>query len=242
MHAINCAQIKVRSLHDEPKGCRRVDLRGHIVIISDLESLMDIWETNKILLFIAFVIPGFISLKTYELLLPSVTKESAKQLIDAITYSCVNYALLLWPIYEVEVSQVQLDHPSVYVAFYVLVLLVAPIAWAYLFSELRRTEFFQTAMPHPTLKPWDYVFEKRNEYWIIATLKDGKQIAGLYGSSSFASSAPAPEQLYLEEAWVLNDDGGFDRKRLDTAGIMILSTDLVTIELFNVTHGGNNVR
>ena len=36
-------------------------------------------------------------------------------------------------------------------------------------------------------------------------LKDGTLIAGKYAGNSFASSAPADEQLYLEETWILND-------------------------------------
>lgn len=52
---------------------------------------MDIWDTNKLILFIAFVIPGFVSLKTYELLVPANMKDSDKRLIDAVAYSSVKY-------------------------------------------------------------------------------------------------------------------------------------------------------
>ena len=45
---------------------------------------MDIWEANKLVLFIAFVVPGFVSLKTYELVFPGVPKDSAQQLIDTV--------------------------------------------------------------------------------------------------------------------------------------------------------------
>jgi Family of unknown function (DUF6338) len=203
---------------------------------------MDIWETNKLLLFIGFVVPGFVSLKLYELLLPSTPKESAKQLIDAVAYSCINYALLFWPIFLVEKNQVRSTHPGVYITFYVFVLLVAPVAWVFLFQALRTTRFMQRALPHPTAKPWDYVFGQQKPYWMLVTLKDGKKIAGRYDTSSFASSAPAPEQLYLEETWVLNGDDGFERRRTDTAGILILAPDVVTIELFHVTYGDNHVR
>ena len=71
---------------------------------------MDIWDANKLLLFIAFVIPGFVSLKTYELLFPGAPKESDKLLIDAVAYSSINYALLLWPIYSIETHQVRQSH------------------------------------------------------------------------------------------------------------------------------------
>jgi hypothetical protein len=203
---------------------------------------MDIWDANQLLLFIAFVIPGFVSLKTYELLLPGAPKESDKLLIDAVAYSSINYALLLWPIYTVETHKVRESDPNAYVLFYVFVLLIAPIAWACVLKKLRTTEFFQRSMPHPTAKPWDFVFAQRKPYWAIVTLKDGKKIAGRYDSASFASSAPAPEQLYLEENWVLNDDGGLDRPRTETAGILILSSEIVTVEFFKLTAGENNGR
>lgn len=141
---------------------------------------MDIWDINKLLLFIGFVIPGFISLKVYELLFPSATKESAKQLIDAVAYSSINYALLLWPIYEIETSHIRSSHPTAYIFFYFFVLFIAPVVWACLLKRLRTTQYFQRILPHPTAKPWDYVFGQRRPYWIIVTLKDGKQIAGKY--------------------------------------------------------------
>lgn len=202
---------------------------------------MDIWETDKLLLFIAFVVPGFISLKTYELLFPRAPKKSADQLIDAIAYSSVNYALLLWPIFEIELHDVRSTSPTLYILFYVFVLLLAPILWACLLRKLRTTKFIQKTMPHPTAKPWDYVFGQLKPYWIIVTLKDGKQIAGRYGKLSFASSSPANEQIYLQETWKLKPNGGFDRARVDSAGIIILSSDIVTVEFFNITTGARNV-
>jgi hypothetical protein len=96
-------------------------------------------------------------------------------------------------------------------------------------------------MPHPSPKPWDYVFGQRKEFWLIVTMKDGKKIGGKYGTSSFTSSAPAPEQIFLEEAWMLNNDDGFERPRSGGAGIMILQ-DIATIEFFNITYGDANVR
>lgn len=38
---------------------------------------MDIWEVDKLILFIAFVIPGFIALKMYELIFPGEEKDSS---------------------------------------------------------------------------------------------------------------------------------------------------------------------
>lgn len=203
---------------------------------------MDIFEGNSLALFIAFVIPGFVSLKAYGLFVPDAPKKSDKLFIDAVAYSSINYALLLWPIYWIENLEVRQSHPFMYVLFYVLVLLIAPILWAYVLKRLRTTEFLQRSMPHPTSKPWDFLFSQRKPYWVIVTLKDEKKIAGRYDSASFASSAPATEQLYLEETWVLNNDGGFERPRTETAGIIILSSEIVTVEFFKLTAKDDNGR
>lgn len=203
---------------------------------------MDIWEADKLVLFIAFLIPGFVSLKTYELLYPSSAKETSALLVDAVAFSCINYAILLWPIYAIEQSTLRSNCLALYLAFYTFVLFITPISWVCILKALRSTAFVRAALPHPTAKPWEYVFGLRKPFWIIATLKDGKKIGGLYGCESFASSAPAPEQLYLEQAWELNNDGYFERPRENTAGIMILADDVVTLELFHVTYGGKNER
>lgn len=198
---------------------------------------MNVWEIDKLVLFIAFVIPGFVSLKVYELLLPRAPRDSSQQVVDAVAYSCVNYALLFGPIYLVESTGVGSSHPTLHALFYVFVLLLAPVLWAFALRLLRRTQFLQSILPHPTAKPWDYVFSQRKQYWALVTLTSGQRVAGRYGPNSFASSAPAPEQLYLEETWVLNADGGFERPRTESAGILVLAPDIATVELFAVSFG-----
>ena len=101
----------------------------------------------------------------------------------------------------------------------------------FLWKYLRSREFFQKNAPHPTARPWDYVFSQRKPYWVKITLKDGTLVAGKYAEKSFTSSSPAPEQIYLEETWILNDKGGFERVKNDTAGVIILSSEISYIEL-----------
>ncbi|WP_291553213.1 DUF6338 family protein [Comamonas sp. SCN 65-56] len=192
---------------------------------------MDIWGANKLLLFIAFAIPGFISLKSYEVLCPSSGKSSSDRLIDVVTYSCINYAILYLPIRWVEVSDIPKNSPFCYYIFYLLVLIIAPFMWALLWKKIRTSEFFQKNAPHPTEKPWDFLFEQRKPYWVKVTLNNGKIIAGRYDSRSFASSAPADEQIYLEETWILDEHGAFLRKIDRTSGTLILANNISHVEL-----------
>lgn len=192
---------------------------------------MDIWEVDKLILFIAFVIPGFISIKAYQLLCPGNERSTSDQLVDAIAYSSINYALLIFPIITIESGDLREAHLFLYYMFYVLVLFVAPIIWVLIWRYLRTRNFFLRNAPHPTGKPWDYLFSQRKEYWIKVILKDGTVIGGLYSLKSNASSAPAPEQIYLEETWLLNENGAFIRKKNDTEGVIILSSEISHLEL-----------
>ncbi|AIV05950.1 hypothetical protein HYO55_15030 [Vibrio parahaemolyticus] len=199
---------------------------------------MSIWDIDKLQLFIMFVIPGFISIKTYELLYPSQLRDSSKQIVDAITYSCINYAILYWFIDAIE-SQTgegsfKAVHPNLYLLFYVFVLLVFPVILAFLWKALRESETFKANLHHPTQKPWDYFFSQGKCFWVKVTLKDGSVIGGYYGENSFASSAPAEEQLYLEQTWKLNENGGFERKVNATAGVIILTSEISHIEFRDV--------
>lgn len=192
---------------------------------------MDIWETDKLALFIAFVIPGFISIKAYQLAFPGTERAISDQLIDAIAYSSINYALLIFPIISIESGNLKETYRFLYYLFYVFVLFFAPIIWVLIWKYLRTRNFFQRNAPHPTAKPWDYVFAQRKPYWVKVTLNNGAIIAGRYADKSFASSAPAPEQIYLEETWVINQNGGFVRAKNNTAGVIILSNEISHIEL-----------
>jgi hypothetical protein len=192
---------------------------------------MDIWEIDKLALFLAFVIPGFISIKAYQLAFPGTERATSDQLIDAIAFSSINYALLIFPIISIESGNLQESCKFLYCLFYVFVFFIAPIVWVFIWKYLRTRDFFQRNAPHPTAKPWDYVFAQRKPYWVKVILKDGTIIAGRYADKSFVSSAPAPEQIYLEETWILNDKGGFLRAKNNTAGVIILSDEISHIEL-----------
>ena len=194
---------------------------------------MNIWDENKLVLFIAFVVPGFIAIKVYELLSPSAQVDTSKQVIDAVSYSCLNYGFLLWPIYFVESSNLRTNNPQVYALFYMGVLFFAPVLLVLFWKYLRGLDWIQKFVPHPTQKPWDFVFSQRRTCWVIVTLKNGEKIGGMYGPNSFASSAPAEEQIYLEETWLLNEDGGFDCKAEQTSGIIILSSEILSVEFMH---------
>lgn len=201
--------------------------------------MMNIWDADKLVLFVAFAIPGFIALKAYELMFPGIREDPGNQIVDAVAYSCINYALLIWPVVAVEALGWRAGHPVLYGVFWLFVLFVAPVLWSFLWGLTRTRKFFQRALIHPIQKPWDFLFAQRKAFWVKIVLNDGTKIGGKYADRSFASSAPAEEQIYLEESWILNDKGGFERPKNRTAGILVLASQIAYLEFYCVEVDAN---
>jgi hypothetical protein len=86
---------------------------------------------------------------------------------------------------------------------------------------------------HPVPKAWDYFFRQGTPCWIVATLKDGRIVAGLYGPNSFASSFPSEEDLYLEKLCKLSPQGKIEGVADFSIGGIIRMENVQLLELFD---------
>jgi len=103
-----------------------------------------------------------------------------------------------------------------------------PILVIKLLSWKPALKYFNNPIP----KPWDYVFLKREPYWIIIHLKDGKWIGGIYNKDSYASVYPIEEQIYLQEVWELDEKGKFIKPIERSKGIIVMRESISSVELF----------
>src|SRR5437879_282533 len=158
---------------------------------------MDIWNVDKLTLFLIFFLPGFISMKVYDLLVPGEARDFSKSLFEAVAYSTLNFAVLFWLIALIHTGNFYRQHPVSYFLAVMLIMIAVPAFWPFAFLKLSSWQPLARRFIHPIRKPWDYVFGKRDPYWVIVHLRDGRRIGGRYDTESFASSSPAEEQLYL---------------------------------------------
>jgi hypothetical protein len=69
---------------------------------------------------------------------------------------------------------------------------------------------------------WDYVMHQRQPGWIRIHLKDGQGlVGGVFGDRSFGSLDPQRADVYLEQAWQLDDQGGFVQVLPGTRGLWV---------------------
>ena len=193
---------------------------------------MDIWQIDRLALFLVFSIPGFVSMKVYDLLIPGERRDFSKSLLEVIGYSALNLALLSWLIILIHSKGFYDRHQPLYFGSLFLILFVFPALWPFVYRKVSSWSFVSKQIIHPIEKPWDYVFGKRQCFWVIVHLKDKRKIGGRYSTSSFASSYPAKEQIYLEEVWELGEKGNFVKPIERSKGIVILGDEIMAIELF----------
>ena len=193
---------------------------------------MDIWNVDKLTLFLVFFLPGFISMKVYDLMVPGQPRDFSKSLVEAISYSTLNFAALFWLIVLIQTGDFYRRHFILYSLSVAVIMVGVPACWPFVFLRLSTWRPIARHLVHPIRKPWDYVFGKRDPFWIIVHLQNGQKIGGRFDVESFASSDPADEQIYLEEVWILDDGGRFVSRVERSRGIIIMKDEIRAVEFF----------
>ena len=195
---------------------------------------MDIWSSEKLALFLIFFLPGFISMKVYDLLVPGEPRDFSKSFLEAISFSTLNFAALFPLIVWMQTSNLYKDHLYGFWLCVVAIMVLVPSIWPFAFLGLVKLPFVADIIVNPIQKPWDYIFSKRKSYWVVVHLKDGRKIGGKFGAKSYASSNPAEEQSYLQEVWRLDEAGSFIEAVKESGGILIMSGEISAVEFFQV--------
>ena len=102
---------------------------------------MNIWEIDKVLLFIVLVLPGFISLKVYNLIVANKNRDFSKSVVEAVCYSILNFSILSWLILIISKGNFNNSHPVLYWASIALIFVIAPTAWPFIFLWLSKLKF-----------------------------------------------------------------------------------------------------
>lgn len=190
---------------------------------------MNVWTIDRIIIFLFLFIPGFISIKVYDLFVSREPRDFSKSIPEVMGYSALNFVFFSWLLILIHTG----NFVEKYFVWYLIIIFIIgcifPIIWPIIFFFIRKSHFLQKYTVHPILKPWDFVFGKREPYWVVIHLKNGDMICGKYGYRSFSSSYPAPEQIYLEEVWY-QEDGVFTEPVDRSAGIIVMGDEIRAVE------------
>lgn len=195
---------------------------------------MEVFNVDTLTLFVLFFVPGFVSIKVYELIVPSDKRNWSESILEAVSYSCLNFALLFWLVLLINKEGFIVDHPASYYFGTVMILFVFPAVWPIIGKSMLSAKFLRGKVLHLTPKSWDYFFAKGQPCWVLVHLKNGELIGGLYSEESFSSSYPNIEDVYLEQVWKVDENGEFTEKVAQTMGLWVNKEYFDYLEFFSL--------
>jgi len=196
----------------------------------------ELLSVEKLQLFLMFVVPGFVAIKVYDLFVPSGHRAASDTIVEAVTYSMVNLALMCWAMVLLIWYRVPEEHPVWYGVVTFVVLFVSPAILGAATWKLRTWGRLHRFIQHPMPTAWDFFFSKRPSCWVLFHLTDGKTVGGRFGCESYATSYPEEAEVYVEEAWRIDDHGRFSEVA-GTRGMIVRRSECQAIEFFKANGG-----
>ncbi len=196
--------------------------------------MTELLNADNLSLFLYFVVPGFVAMKVYDLIVPSERRKFGDSLIEVVSFSMFNLVLTFWIIAEINKPEFRSSSPVLYYFATFIVVSVIPAGLAVATHKLLESRFLRGKILHPTPTGWDYFFGKGQPCWILFHLKSGTKLGGLYGHNSFASSFPNEQEVYVQEIWRVDELGRFIERVQGTAGAVVKHEECTLIELFTM--------
>ena len=195
----------------------------------------DIWSVDKLTLFSAFVLPGFISMQIYRLFIAGDDSDVVKTLPAIISYSALHYLIFGW---------VLLINSGRWLIFWsYIVVLLLPIFWPFVillirdYAKWRKVLWPPTgllkAMLKPEATPWDRVLTNRQRF-VRITLKDGGFVGGFLADGSEVSTHPSEQQLFIRNEHLIDQATGEIGDRIESTGVFVSGSEMKLIELIEV--------
>lgn len=195
----------------------------------------DLFAPEKLVFFVVLVIPGFVALKVWEMLVPTARRTYQHSIIDGLTYGILNFVLLFW-LLKLAAENLTWDAHPVWLTVAVVGYGFAfPALCTILLFRIRNSKPIRKWMLNPTPTAWDSFFGQRKPVWILVHLKNGNLLGGLFGHNSYASSNPEdPEiqDIYIEQVWGVDGMGRFSDAIPLSKGVLIGSTEIEYFEFF----------
>jgi branched-subunit amino acid ABC-type transport system permease component len=191
------------------------------------------------LLLVAVVLPGAIYQWAFERQVSAFGVSFADRLLRFVAVSVIFHLILGWP--EYLVYRLLRDEPHPYVAQFaaawimVLAIVAFPAvagsmlgglyaskqtregwSWARRWLSASTEErLLRAALGRtPAPRAWDHLFSDRPTVYLRVRTVDGDWLAGRFAGRSYASGFPHEVDLYLEEAWEVDDDGQLGKSGL----------------------------
>lgn len=206
--------------------------------------MVNFWGIDNFYLILTFIVPGLIIFYVRSKFITGRTRSHTENILSYLVLSLVYYALII-PIIEVALS---IRHPwGIRALIWICLTLIGPALLGFLLGAEAQKEWLtqitnklHLSVIHVIPAAWDWKFSKIpvGGMFIMVTLTSDERVAGFFGNASFASSDSGERDLYLEEEYVITDEGAW-QARPDKVGIFIPVREIKYVEFWEPQQKGN---
>ncbi len=199
---------------------------------------------DNLFLVLAFVLPGYVLQSTIAAFVPRGRRDGFTAVLQYFQLSLFNFVLCSPVVYVLLSTDIFVNRPIMSALAWLVVFLGAPLVIGGTLGAIHQKSLprkilgvigFKLVSPIPT--SWDYFFSTSPPVWVLATLKDGGQVGGLWGPKSFASAAPSQRDLYLERVYQVDPNGPWKEVKR-SHGILLSGDEIRHLEFIAFQEDG----
>jgi hypothetical protein len=214
-------------------------------VIAQLQTPFDLTQpAGQVLAIVFFLIPGLNCTWIVERLAGRSLLSGPERLFRAIAWSLFLYVAaspwLLWLAHRVTGRRKVWPWEPIFgfacLEFLVPVMLALTVVW------IRRSDWFRRWLKLLTRidsrwSSWDVAFASLGPFFVRAKLKTGERVGGVFGERSFASAYPESQDVFVEEAWSLDEDGAPEEPLPGSRGLFFRQEDVEVLEFLEMEGG-----
>lgn len=214
-------------------------------MVGQLQTAFDLSQpAGQILAIVLFLIPGLNCTWIIERLAGRSPLSGTERLFRAIAWSLLLYLVASpWLLHLGRlVAKGRHVWPWEPIIGLSLIEFVAPVGLGLVVVWVRRANWFKSLMKLLTRldsreRSWDFAFSSRGPFFVRARLATGHRVGGVFGGNSFASAYPERQDVFLEEAWLLTEDGTPDQPIPGSRGLLLRQEDVDLLEFIELEVG-----
>lgn len=158
-------------------------------------------------LFATFIVPGFIAIKVWDLLVPSTRRDFSKMVIELVVYSMLFFPVVEWIRGLMIGAKWNEDDPFLYSVGLLGAIVVPAMVATVAFHRLRLLAAAPLQLPSPVPAGYDYAFSQEGPLWLYFHLQDGRILVGGYEEGCCAGTGVSSREIYVSQPHFLDPEG-----------------------------------
>jgi hypothetical protein len=193
----------------------------------------DFLDFEKLKQLAGLLAPGLLIMSLRSAVRSGPTAELKDRIFSYAAISAIYYAVV-FPVFNWD-GGIRIPASAWYLLQYFVLPFGIGLAAAYEVQEewlFGLASKFKLFLAHPIPAAWDYAFSKiRSGTFVLVSLANGDQVAGLIGRNSFASSSREERDLLIERVWIAGSSGEWSEAN-PPRSILLCGRDIRLVEIF----------